>query len=607
MSQEVRSEEGGQPNGEVEGVFSVSIDLKCLTGGGLWVSVIQDSPVNVDAIKSDSDRPKLVSSIRELLQGEGGSGTPGKLDDEITGQECSLLVAPEYSFGSSDWTVIDKLVRQRASSLILIAGFGATPGAWLESWCQEGDCTTERIQGWSDSFKPSSQKRYNGGWCWVHSGNGHTRCIVFLKNHLEQRDELDVVEDIDSGREIVRVELDDLILFPLICADMLQTSTDRSDVMSRIQASLEDEGSNKKRLVVGSLLQGTPHHPAWQNAIGRALGAIGEQLGLVVLANHAVSEKGACEEEDKWRALSGVFAVGQRHLDRKPMPQIRRLQNARYSGVVIRSNDPCLATGKIRWDESHGSGRYLWLARQILRVGADGGLTTEESAPLSVYEVRRRIRRSARVESQVPGGKEGLLRVEAKLEDSELADTIVASLVHGVTALDQGLPLGDNCPDNLGLIEVPLLRGLVALGLLGGSAECTWSSGARQMGALTLSSGKIRLLVWSDPRRSAGQIMRALEVWSQEPGAKPSLLAIVLGQTGTPNEGFVSATSRTDVSQPFSAEGTRDILHAQSVRTVMCAALPRLENVYEEDTEEEVRSAVEAFVCEERRLMEELS
>jgi hypothetical protein len=216
--------------------------------GEAHVVLAQVSSAPDESLAVDPARPWVVTTLRELL------GPPQRLAQIVTGTRPAILILPKLALGFGDWSAVDILVRGWGHPLILIAGFGFTRGDRLRAWCT-GDGPTLRR---SAETATADERMYNGGWCWVHRPGAETACVMFLKTTAEQRQEIHV-EGLAQSENSLAAHLEDLIIFPIICSDFLSIVEGQRVIQRNVSQYLDNVGDNKKVLVVGLLLQKTPH------------------------------------------------------------------------------------------------------------------------------------------------------------------------------------------------------------------------------------------------------------------------------------------------------------------------------------------------------------
>lgn len=86
-------------------VTRVEVDASLLAATRLGICLLQ-LPPSVPAIDGDHSRPLAISTVRDLLIGGPDHAAPA-LQRMIPGADPVLVVAPEYAFGSGDWSEID--------------------------------------------------------------------------------------------------------------------------------------------------------------------------------------------------------------------------------------------------------------------------------------------------------------------------------------------------------------------------------------------------------------------------------------------------------------------------------------------------------------------
>jgi hypothetical protein len=215
----------------------------------------------------------------------------------------------------------------------------------------------ENVEGiWHSS--PNATKKYNGGWVWVKQENT-TKCYVFLKNYLEQETEV-TVGNITTADYILRLDGNDLVVFPLICADLI--SKENNSPSKRIEDSLcINSSSNKKVLVTGSLLNKKSESDHWKTSIGDLLERSKSSNIRLLLSNCINPSPVQDEEIDKWRCLSGVY----QHREgckppRNPLPYIRYVNGEKFSGLVLRSPEVGAVFGKLQWANNASEGKQTF-------------------------------------------------------------------------------------------------------------------------------------------------------------------------------------------------------------------------------------------------------
>ena len=539
-----------QFNGRVN---RISIDLNLTVESKLHVCLAQLPKPPIDAIVTDRSRPAAVAAAVQLLAG-GGQHDAAALSEMAPGNQAVLVVFPEFSFGSEDWEALDVAIRQSARPLIVIGGFGATVGQWIIDWAREetdGHDTHRRL-AWDQTGPAadgiSSVRRVNGGWCWVHVP-GETHCIAYLKTIAEQNVEAVLLPDLQFGRSITHLRFNDIDLFPLICADLLQLPGEHADsAQARIAEALQDIAGDRPAMVVGSLLQ-HGYNINWVRAIDSLLvNVLAGRPGLVALANVADDHVFAIESEDQWRSLTGVFGKwneltrGQANL-----PCGRRVSTAGVVGAVIRHSDPMVTSGVADWGP-YGpvDGKFVWHADMLCPL-SDAGLVAPLTLPPQPHtcEIARFLRRYPGEANWSPRLGQGSAEITRHLKSGgpARAAQLLNELLNGPGA-------GQADPDALHeMTERPAaefgFHGLATLATLDG---IEWQVDSGKQGQLLHNGSGRHILVWRDARKTKSQMRAVLSVWQQQGDGHPELIVLAQSRFGDIDEGAVSEARRDDLS-----------------------------------------------------------
>lgn len=564
-----------------------------LTEGKVQLCLMQTAP-EIGSIATDQSRPAAVSAIQNLLVGgEGHAGAA--LSEMAPGPQPVLVLAPEFAFGSVDWTAIDAAVRESPRAIVLVAGFGATPGQVLLDWRSEtgAEVITGRHFSWDQSGENGigAVRPVNGGWCWIHQPGEHTHCIAFLKTVAEQNVEAVVLPTLQFGHTITHLRFDDVDLFPLICADLLQPIAQHPDsAQARIREVLEITPAHRPAMVLGSLLQ-HGYNVNWEIAVDSLLNQVmANRPGLVTLCNIAHDDPVPEEAQDRWRSLTGVYGKwdeltkGQVNL-----PVGRRLNVRGVVGAVVRRSEPIIATGVVDWGP-YGpvDGKFIWHAEMHCACNA-GGMVAPIVLPAlpDGCELIRFIRRHPAETGWNPRLTVGLAELTAHIESAHNPPPhqLLTELLGGVagTGVDPDL-LHDT------VIQPAAVTAIHSLALMATLDGMTWQANNHHCGQLRLGADR-HILVWRDPRKTAGQMTKALGAWKLEPSHHPDLIVIGRAQLGELNEGPVVETRRDDVAvspppeRDLGATGTlspepSDITTARTRRNVAVLSLARVEEIY---------------------------
>ena len=358
----------------VDLVTSHDIDENWLTNGQLDVCFLKLQTPPLPTMIGNESRPINLEILRKTLtQQEGGARS--LLEQEVN-TNSAILLAPELAFGSVDFDAIDELVGQASNCLILVAGFGFSDGQLLI----DQDSLAHVTGIWS--APPIANKNYNGAWVWVKSSES-IHCYICLKNYPEQQREI-AVPNLVFGNEILRLEFNDLVVFPLVCADLI--STQENSPAKRIVESLKDvSNADKKTLITASLLNYKSHSGYWKDAIGDLLQTARAYKTRVLLCNCVNPDPLVDEDEDKWRCLTGGYG----HLDdtrppQLPLPNLRYVKDTKYSGLVLRNPEHGCVFTKLSWTNNASEGAHILTsaAQHVLSdnllVQCDGDCAADE-------------------------------------------------------------------------------------------------------------------------------------------------------------------------------------------------------------------------------------
>ncbi|MBX3713506.1 MAG: hypothetical protein KF800_16225 [Lysobacter sp.] len=272
-------------------------------GRGIWTCLLQLPQRTPQEIAENHSNPLGITILQGLLR-EAPVGA-SKLTENAQPGQTSLVLCPEYAFGSSDWNEIDQLVRGFPRDIVMIATFGAAPLASLadiEAYANQFG--TEFHKGWATNL--TGTRPINFGSVWVKNGNSQA-CVIFGKRYLQQRNEavdLEVMEFAES----TAIQLGDLWLVPLICADALKRTGQDNDpsVVSEIVDFLRvDENAV---LITASLLQDKGQATAaWTGAISGLAYMLGAKNAAILVCNVATKAPDNRDGSEQWRNLTGLY------------------------------------------------------------------------------------------------------------------------------------------------------------------------------------------------------------------------------------------------------------------------------------------------------------
>ncbi|WP_069335784.1 ABC-three component system protein [Sphingobium yanoikuyae] len=588
----------------------VEVDATLLSAGQLNLCLLQ-MPSSHEAVATDASRPSAVAALRDLLAGGAAHAQPA-LPQLVPGAAPVLIVAPEYAFGSPDWSAINAMVRGAARPIILLAGFGATWAQAVLDWsAATEDGSTKRHLSWNQDANPvSPAMRVNGGWCWIHEPEGDTHCIVYLKNVLQQAVEAVQLPDLQTGEIILHLSCGDIDLFPLICADLIQPAAQHAgSPQARIRDVLAPIAAGRPALVVGSLLQ-HGFNANWEIAVNALLNTVlVGRPAAVALCNIAHDRPRPDEQEDKWRSLTGVFApFGELPKGQADLPAARALNAQGIAGAVVRHTHGCATAGMVGWSPYDPvNGVLVWRGNMYCPITADGLAFPIAPAPAAAAcEIARFLRRHPPINGMAPRLTEGISMINAQLGDgnSPSPDMVLGATLDGVTADAK------RNPDALSEAEVTsaLKAGLHALATVRSIDGISWQDTDGMTGQLRLQAQERHLLVWRSPSESPLSMQRHLAAWKLRGGTHPDL--VVLGATplGELSDGEIPEDRRDDISlappagAALAAGGSLaatagDITETRPLRRVAGLGISHVTSVYADYAEDEDEARVAALMA----------
>lgn len=580
-----------------EGVHRVAAVGKWRTGGELPVCLAKP-PLPGDeeelgrVAKGDLTRPFALALAEQLL------GKDGKLQQWLQQPaKPRLLIFPELAFGSCDFAALDDLVRRHEAPLLMLAGFGFCSGANLRLLLSR-----EGVSAAWPGGGVNVEGSYNGGWCWVHRPGKATECHVFLKNFRDPNVERSLVPNPVDGDHILRLDLDDLVLFPLICADLLCDV--EGSPHARLVASLKDQSppASSRVLTAGLLLTPKPFHHAWRSTIDRFVEPH-DPPSLLVLANHEDPLPVPAEDNDKWRCLTGVF-VRREVVPKAPDRALHHLRfvrtgNEKASGLVVRCTGPGAALGHVRWEVGLGKQTQAWTMNGRFEWTPAGLVLLEGEA--AAHELRRYVRRRERLivdRFSAPARRHvvsRLARLREAREDAMLCPRLLPRLLDGPEK-------GSRDPDGLH----QWADGLdIALGVL---AAIEWELGENLNpagsvnGQLRLRQPEIEVLVWVAPGLSSRDQYGQLQQLALQGGGSPPLLVVGGGRRW----GAPQPSGRVEPGRSTAITRTADAADRRTLTSGRTFTQPRVRLIYWRpvepfgdalavaETESELRSQLEA-------------
>ncbi|GAA4102278.1 ABC-three component system protein [Zhongshania borealis] len=537
-----------------------------LTNGHLEACILKLSPPAETEWQNDNNRTENVSIITQLLKPLEGS------DQSLLAQEFpdkpALVLTPELAFGSPDFESLDTIVKQYNQNLILICGFGVTSGGTLNTLAEKPG-----VEGaWNAS--PNPHKKYNGGWVWIKDGNS-TQCYIFLKNYLEQNTEI-TGENIVTGDYILRLDGNDVIVFPLVCADLI--SKEDNNPSSRIVKSLNKNSSTNKRvLVTGSLLNIKSESDHWKTAIGDLLESSKSSKVRLLLSNCINPSPVKDEEIDKWRCLSGVF----QHREGckpppKPLPYVRYVNGEKFSGFVLRNSEIGAVFGKLQWTNNSSEGKqafsecqqHIWNGSEF--YPCDGICAADE---LYRFIVRNK---GSMLHSKINSNEASRTLADSELDKllTELSPTSNSLLRSVAGKLFQKCLKGIKqevqfCPDQLYSRSENLDCAITTLSLIQHAIEAELMPEGKELGygQLLSDNEEHEILIWDSSEHTANQLYSLVKEGIVKDGGSARPLMIVgrgNGGGSFPDEGRMHSNWLADISNapPLNADVDKDICEA---------------------------------------------
>lgn len=489
-------------------------------GADLELCLVQTPPPCHELLDRDASRPSSLAISRAVL---------------ATISVPTLVVFPELAFGTCDFQALDELVRGMESPAIVLAGFGWARAAALKD--QVTEFGLER--GWNPHRDPHPNSgRVNGGWCWVHPGQGNAdRRFVFLKNFQEQNVEILSCPDLQPAHDILRLKFPSFLLFPLICADLVEAN-DRSARDRVAREFPEDEGC-QRALVVGLLYADRTGSSHWHSAL-QLLCALPRAQVLVALANQGVEPHAADEQVDRHRGLSGVFCSTESYEPPRGAHRwVRNLTLDGASGVVLRRPGPGWARGPLHWRQGVNRGR-LWLPNERrLWDGQPRPCLVPEGA----YELGRFVRRHRehllspyrscehrRAEAHMAIALDELERrlMEASTEaESRWLSALWPQLIRGLEKNDAAEPV-----DALHQTVPALVAALRALAALHQASAARLPESPPPRGQLSRVVPEAHVAVWRDPAADHDRVYDQVAAYARESGSDPPLYVVGGGDGG---------------------------------------------------------------------------
>jgi hypothetical protein len=510
----------------INDVFHVTLETNWLNSNGeLPICLVQPTLVPLQMIIQDESRPESIALASKLFSNDSHNS---KLATWFNGDK-GLLVFPEYSFGSKDFTNLNQLICSYPYPIIVLAGFGAVRGNDLIRLLSECEPT------WPDGITMiDPQAKYNAGWCWTHLNTGNTKCYIFLKNFPEQRYEISLLPELATGKSIFRIETNDLILYPLICADLIcdQSNSARERIdktLPRLQNNQAD--INKQVLITALLYTPDPHHGLWKCAINDVVSLHNRRAGLCTV-NQLLTDCQTDSDKDAWRSLTGGF-INKHIMSDRPSPilsSVHYISTDSASGLILRESFVGVACGRFRWVNGADLGRGVWVPN-VRKIYKEGELQ-ECNDSIECIELKRYLRRKRNLICQdydsaiKPLIENGLNEIIKEENNKYLSPRLWAKLLTGIEENPSHKFDIEKIDDESASIDR-------ALGVLAAIQQITGASpieGPSYRGQLKYSNAE--LMVWKAPRDDWKKMEHNLQLSSIKHSTEPQLIVLGSGCRG---------------------------------------------------------------------------
>lgn len=562
------------PNSDTPcGYITRTLSGSWLTNGHLEVCLLKLATPTESEWKNDENRLENLAIVTKLLQADTA---PQKsiLEQEMPAKPV-IVVAPELAFGSPDYAQIDTLINQYPHNLIFICGFGFTEGAILTDLANK-----DNVEGvWQ--IPPITQKKYNCGWVWIKE-TSNIQCYIFLKNFEEQTHEISI-PNLEQGDQILRLEGDDLIVFPTICADLI--SEEVSSPRKRIAISLHDNCStSKKTLITGSLLNQKSSSGWWKTAIGDLLDSTKSSNPRLMLSNCENPLPVQDEEDDKWRCLSGAY---QNFEDSKspiiPLPNVRYVDDTKFSGLLVRNPEVGCVFGKLNWSNNQAVGlhvlspgsKFVWTQNQLQRC--DGECSADE-----LHRFIRRYKANA-YHTLIGLNSNARTLAETKLDElllrlshnssSSLRNVAELLFLRCLKGIDK---IATFNPEKLYTEKDALDCAITTLVLIQHALDAELMPEGKELdqGQILSADGEREVLVWDSSEYTAKRLHEMIsETVVKDGGSARPLTILGRGNGGgtNPPSGRVTSTRLADITNASSLTGQN-----QSIEKDICESSDRV-------------------------------
>jgi hypothetical protein len=500
----------------IPGIGQIQIAGQWLSNSRLPICIAKP-PRRVDEILDNAVATDSVAFVQAVF---GGAQTDTALLKTWFNNEAGLVLFPEYAFSSQDFATIDRYIRGYPGRVIVLAGFGAVPGPEIAALLTAG-CESSWKGGGGVLV---AHGVYNAGWCWINDPPAKARCIIFIKNFIDQAIEITEIPNLFTVGSILRIEAEDLVIYPLICSDLISNQADGP--RSRIAKSLP----NLKRVAVCTISCNVqPESGWWRTAIDDVV-QMQQQQTVAIFVNQAVTTAKPEEDQDRWRCLTGAFISRTRMPSppQTPLPSLRHVETeAAATGLLLRDPVVGLAVGLVGWDCNAGVGSYVFEPR--MRLAWEKGCFETTRDTVETYETRRFLaRRATEIASQfAPEVQPPVIDVLAALvsepDATKLNPRLWPDLLDGLRP-----PTPPRSPDELHCDQWYLDRAFAIFGAVQSATNGQPVMRGPKRGQLSWDNKELR--IWASPRFLEGDMFESLRELALEGGSAPPLIVIARGR-----------------------------------------------------------------------------
>lgn len=574
---------------EKQGITDIAITEDWLTNDELPICLLKTLPPEVEHYSKDISRPENIKLLRKLFE----SGKGSRLEQVSLKNPC-LILATELAFSSQDYSEIKSIVEKGTCRFIFISGFGFTFGRDLNKLVKN-----ENVIGcWDDTL--AEDARYNCGWIWLKD-NGKLQCFIFLKTFIDQTHETPY--GISEGKKIVRIQGPDLVIFPLICSEVVcnRANSPKETILQSLNS--KKPNVSQKILITVSSYEPNPSHPAWQAGIGNLLN--NNHNIRLLLTNCGLPIPTEDETKDKWRCLSGAYQKIGTMKDPLPLlPHLRFVKDNQFEGLALRNSNYGIAAGKLVWTNSGTDGKYLMTIN--FRDAWKGENLEMYECTAAQEELLRTIDRFKGVTIELGEfkGKAIAKNFEDEIEVMksefaafDLADKETQALellrkcLYGIEANVE--INSDKFSEDL---SKSFCRALMSLLIIKRSLNLNFPKEKIDYGQILSSLFDQEILVWKSPNKKSVKMISMLQQLAGD-GGSAKVLTVVGGGNGVglnPDSHRIKSNRLTDISA--GSRSNEQLITKTRDKVIYWQNMGQLEDVYSAKTEiEELKSEIHSL------------